>query len=89
MGGVQRAGVERTELAGRVVARFSKPGLEGVDSWSHWEHHPDNNPVSTDTALKWPCATQWMALPFYSPQPNNTLVSAGRMFTWPTAANGR
>ncbi|MHC4494523.1 MAG: class I SAM-dependent methyltransferase, partial [Planctomycetota bacterium] len=33
---------------------LSKPPLEGVDDWSHWEHSPDNNPVSTDQVIKAP-----------------------------------
>ena len=32
--------------------RLTKPQLNGVDEWSHWEHGPGNNPVSTDEVIK-------------------------------------
>lgn len=57
-----------------------KPMPSGVDDWSQWFHGPDNNPISNDRVLKWPYATQWLALPFQSPQPDLTLVSDGRVF---------
>jgi outer membrane protein assembly factor BamB len=92
-GGLTRAGLDawmKGALPNATIAEdglglraeWIKPMPGEADDWSHWFHAPDNNPVSTDTMLKWPFATQWMALPFYSPQPNNTLVSAGRMFTF-------
>lgn len=65
-----------------LKVEWTKPFPKEMDDWSHWFHGPDNNPVSTDAALKWPFATQWLGLPFHAPQPNNTLVSAGRMFTF-------
>ena len=34
-----------------------------VDEWTHWEHGPDNNPVSSDSAIKAPYMTQFMAPP--------------------------
>ena len=58
----------------------SKAMPAGTDDWSHWYHGPDNNPLSQDTVLKWPYATQWLALPFQSPQPDMALISDGRVF---------
>ena len=33
-----------------VVLRRRMP--QGIDSWTHWEHGPDNNPVSEDQVIK-------------------------------------
>ncbi|MHC4327709.1 MAG: outer membrane protein assembly factor BamB family protein, partial [Planctomycetota bacterium] len=59
---------------------LSKPPLEGVDEWSHWEHAPDNNPVSTDTAIKAPYMTQFLAEPYYIGMPAITTAAGGRTF---------
>ncbi|MHC4433520.1 MAG: hypothetical protein ACYTBS_16905 [Planctomycetota bacterium] len=60
--------------------RFSKPPLEGVDDWSHWEHAPDNNPVSTDQVIKAPYMTQFLAEPYYIGMPAITTAAGGRTF---------
>jgi len=57
-----------------------KPALSGVDNWSHWEHSPDNNPVSADAAIKAPYMTQWMSDPFYIAMPAITTAAGGRTF---------
>jgi hypothetical protein len=36
-----------------------------MDAWSHWEHGPDNNPVSTDSVIKAPYRTQWLGAPLF------------------------
>ena len=59
---------------------FSKPPLAGVDDWSHWEHSPDNNPVSTDTVIKAPYMTQFLAEPYYIGMPAITTAAGGRTF---------
>jgi len=59
---------------------FTKPPLEGVDDWSHWEHSPDNNPVSHDAVIKAPYMTQWMGTPFYITMPAITTAAGGRLF---------
>ncbi len=59
---------------------LAKPALSGADNWSHWEHAPDNNPVSTDTAIKAPYMTQWMAEPYYIAMPAITTAAGGRTF---------
>ena len=61
---------------------WTKPLPAGIDDWSHWFHGPNNNPVSNDAVLKWPYATQWLALPFQGPQPVTTLAAGGRTFTF-------
>ncbi len=60
---------------------ITKPQPKGTDSWSHWEHGPDNNPVSTDTVIKAPYRTQWFGGPLYSAMPAITTVAGGRIFT--------
>jgi len=60
--------------------RLIKPPLIGVDAWSHWEHGPDNNPVSTDTVIRAPYMTQWLGEPYYIAMPAITTASAGRLF---------
>ncbi len=61
-------------------AELTKPALPGVDDWSHWEHGPDNNPVSTDAVIKAPYMTQWLGTPLYIGMPAITTASAGRIF---------
>jgi len=57
-----------------------KPPTAGVDDWSHWEHGPDNNPVSTDTVIRAPYMTQWLGLPYYIAMPAVTTAAGGRIF---------
>ncbi|MFQ6131027.1 MAG: PQQ-binding-like beta-propeller repeat protein [Armatimonadota bacterium] len=61
-------------------ALLSKPRLPGADAWSHWEHGPDNNPVSSDQAIKAPYMTQFLAEPFYIGMPAITTAAGGRTF---------
>ena len=60
---------------------ITKPKPKGMDSWSHWEHGPDNNPVSTDVVIKAPYRTQWLGGPLYSAMPAITTAAGGRTFT--------
>jgi len=60
---------------------ITKPKPQGADSWSHWEHGPDNNPVSTDTIIKAPYRTQWLGGPLYTAMPAITTTAGGRIFT--------
>ncbi len=60
--------------------RLSKPPMEGVDEWTHWEHRPDNNPLSTDEIIKAPYMTQFLAEPFYIGMPAITTAAGGRTF---------
>jgi len=59
---------------------LTKPPLEGADNWSHWEHGPDNNPVSTDQVIKAPYMTQWLGLPYYITMPSISTASDGKIF---------
>jgi outer membrane protein assembly factor BamB len=70
-----------TEDALGAWAVFTAPSLKGADDWSHWEHGPDNNPVSNDTAIKAPYMTQFLGLPYYITMPAVTTVAGGRIFT--------
>ena len=72
--------VKIRQTDGGMWLRFSKPPLEGVDDWSHWEHSPDNNPVSTDQVIKAPYMTQFLAEPYYITMPSITTAAGGRTF---------
>jgi hypothetical protein len=63
-----------------VFADLLTPPLAGAGDWSHWEHGPDNNPVSEDTVIKAPYMTQFMAKPYYIAMPSITTVAGGRTF---------
>jgi outer membrane protein assembly factor BamB len=60
--------------------QFSRPVPKGIDEWSHWEKTPDNNPVSTDSVIKAPYLTQFMANPLYIGMPSITTAAGGRTF---------
>lgn len=60
--------------------QFSKPPLQGAGQWSHWEHGPDNNPVSEDAVIKAPYMTQFLAKPLYIAMPSITTAAGGRTF---------
>ena len=68
------------ENAFGVWAEITKPPLAGIDSWSHWYHNPDNNPVSSDTVIQAPYMTQWMGQPYYVAMPTITTAAGGRVF---------
>lgn len=54
--------------------------LPGADEWPMWEHGPDNNPVSTDEAIRAPYMTKWLGTPLYNSMPMITTASGGRLF---------
>ncbi len=60
--------------------QITKPAQENVDDWTHWEHGPDNNPVSTDAVIQAPYRTQWLGEPFYIAMPAITTAAGGRIF---------
>lgn len=72
--------VKISQTDGGAWLRFSKPALQGVDEWSHWEHSPDNNPVSADQVIKAPYMTQFLAEPYYIGMPAITTAAGGRTF---------
>ncbi|MFH1744310.1 MAG: PQQ-binding-like beta-propeller repeat protein [bacterium] len=76
--GVEDAAISKDDFG--VWAQITKPPLEGVDDWSHWEHGPDNNPISTDTVIQAPYMTQWLGLPYYIAMPAITTSAGGRLF---------
>ena len=59
---------------------LTRPPRAGQDDWSHWEHGPDNNPVSDDTVIKAPYLTQWLGAPYYIAMPAITTAASGRIF---------
>lgn len=59
---------------------FRKAPLEGIDEWTHWEHGPDNNPVSTGNVIKAPYMTQFLEHPMYIGMPSITTAAGGRTF---------
>ncbi len=65
---------------GAIQSRITKPLPAAWDDWSHWYHGPDNNPVSTDTELKWPYVSQWYDVPFFAPIQSTVVAAAGRIF---------
>ena len=60
--------------------QFHKPLRAGIDEWTHWEKGPDNNPVSTDSVIRAPYMTQFMADPLYIGMPSVTTAAGGRTF---------
>ena len=52
----------------------------GIDEWTHPYHGPDNNPQSTDQLVKGDFRTQFLAIPKFSPMPEQTVVAGGRIF---------
>lgn len=76
-GGISIKQVENSDQHWLVA---KKPPLAGADDWTHWEHGPDNNPVSGDSAIKAPYMTQFMAHPMYIGMPSITTAAGGRTF---------
>jgi len=81
---LRKSGAEKSAVAEDsfgIWAEITKPHPAGLDSWSHWEHGPDNNPASTDTVIKAPYRSQWFAKPYYIAMPAITTAAGGRVFT--------
>ena len=57
-----------------------KPVPEGIDEWTHPYHGPDNNPQSNDQLVRGDLRTQFLAIPKFSPMPEQTVVAGGRIF---------
>lgn len=57
-----------------------KPIPEGIDEWTHPYHGPDNNPQSNDKLVRGEFETQFLAIPKFSPMPEQTVVAGGRIF---------
>ncbi|MEO2047282.1 MAG: PQQ-binding-like beta-propeller repeat protein [Pirellulales bacterium] len=60
--------------------QLTKPEQTGADTWSHWEHGPDNNPVSSDALIRAPYRTQWLGLPLYIAMPAITTSAGGKLY---------
>ncbi|MCH5375800.1 MAG: PQQ-binding-like beta-propeller repeat protein, partial [Planctomycetes bacterium] len=70
----------QVKLGSEQWVKFTKPPLQGAGNWSHWEHGPDNNPVSEDNVIKAPYLTQFLAQPYYIAMPSITTAANGRTF---------
>lgn len=77
-GGITDAKIQHDDFG--LWAVITKPRQKGADNWSHWEHSPDNNPVSNDDVIKAPYMTKWLGLPFYTCMPAITTAAGGRVF---------
>ncbi len=80
---LKEAGIEQYSVfkdTHGLWAKITKPDLEGIDEWTHWEHGPDNNPVSTDQVIKAPYRTQWLGMPYYIAMPAISTAAGGRIF---------
>ncbi len=80
-GSIEKSSFKLVKDSSGTWVEVTKPKPKGMDSWSHWEHGPDNNPVSTDTVIKAPYRTQWLTGPLYSAMPAITTAAGGRIFT--------
>ena len=58
----------------------TKPVPDGYDDWSHPFHGPDNNPQSEDRFVQGRFRTQFIATPKFSPMPEQTVISGGRIY---------
>ena len=52
--------------------RSVKPWPDGLGSWPHWLHGPDNNAVTPDTAVGISHSLQWVASPLWGRHHNMT-----------------
>ncbi len=71
----------KRENRGASLFQTTKKAPKGTDEWSHWEHGPDNNPISTDSVIKAPYRSQWLGGPLYTSMPAITTSAGGRLFT--------
>jgi len=57
-----KAGIKnyRFERRSRLWLVIKKPLPAGMDSWTHWNHGPDGNPVSQDQLIERPNQIQWI-----------------------------
>ena len=65
------------QLGSEVVV---KPVPAGADDWSHPYHGPSNNPQSNDRLAKGDFQTQFLGFPKFSPMPEQSVISGGRIF---------
>jgi outer membrane protein assembly factor BamB len=76
---LKRAGIADYKLAGDyAIIRGRMP--EGSDDWTHFKHGPENNPVSSETTIRPPFRTQWVAgEPGHSGAINPAVIAQGRV----------
>ncbi len=59
---------------------IAKPVPQGLDSWSHPYHGPDNNPQSADQLARSPYLTQFLGEPMFGCISEVSVASGGRVF---------
>ncbi len=57
-----------------------KPRPDGLESWAHPFHGPDNNPQSYDQVARYPYLTQFLGEPMFGCISEVTVASGGRVF---------
>jgi outer membrane protein assembly factor BamB len=72
--------VQIREDADGLWAILRKPRKKGADNWSYWNHGPDNNPASSDTAYSFPDSLQWLGRPVQTGRSVLFLSAGGRLF---------
>ena len=60
--------------------KLIKPVPDGIDEWTHPFHGPDNNPQSNDQLARGKFHTQFIAVPKFSPMPEQTVIGGGRIY---------
>jgi len=78
----QRTTASTVKIAGETWAMLTKPVPAEVDEWTHYLHGPDNNAVSRDRVVSYPCRIQWVGNPVWTRNHNHlngysAVVSAG------------
>jgi len=76
---LKQAGITDYKVSGNyAIIRGRMP--EGSDDWTHFKHGPENNPVSSETAIRPPFRTQWVAgEPGYAFHINPAVIAQGRV----------
>ena len=79
-------GVAFAHAQDRWVKIETKPVPPQLDSWTHFRHAADNNPVSNDREVGCPSGLQWIAKPLWNRDHDSTptvfgvVSDAGRLF---------
>jgi len=61
-------------------AIYTRPWPANRDEWTHTMHGPDNNPVSSDSSIKWPYLPQWRQKPYAASRAGGIVTSSGRAY---------
>jgi outer membrane protein assembly factor BamB len=75
-----RAGWRVVSNALGTWAVCTRPVPANHDDWTHMLHGPDNNPVSTDSSIKWPYLPQWRQKPYSASRFCGLVTANGRAY---------